>query len=230
VGTLLGADGNPLVGVTATPALTNAEAELEEYAPEYQAKIDPKLAMVEQIAKALPAASTRVISTNEEIAEAFVAHVEDLKTLGVTGSVDHRASAETLLPACARLVRKKDTTGMKGAAGEVPANAPEVGTVLSNCSRMTHLVVIRATSTKKPKVVGGINEFEGGAASGDVMIFDLAKGKLVGAAPFTATSNRALSTTWKNFESDLQDDFAQQVVNAWGAAATKAAPKRKFSM
>ena len=90
---------------------------------------------------------------------------------------------------------------MKGAAGEVPASAPEVGSVLSNCSRMTHLVVIRATATKKPKVVGGLNQFEGGTASGDVMIFELAKGKSSAPRLHRGEQPRSLDE-WKNFASD----------------------------
>jgi hypothetical protein len=213
-GTVVGVDGAPLSGVTPAKTASSAELEAESAIPAYKSKVEAKLAVIEQIAKKLPSPATKARTPANDLEHLLHAHEEDLATLGKMPKIDYRAKESEVLSACARMVKNGDVTGVT-----------DVSTNLRDCSTAEHLVVIRTRSLTQPKQVGGINQYEAGRATGDVLVFELSGGKLVGSAPYSATSSRDVTMKWETFDADLRKDLLGQLASAWAAAIKTATSK-----
>jgi hypothetical protein len=219
-GTLISAANAELKGIASATPLTPAEIETEELVPQLKPKIDPKLAIIEQLGKKLPPPSTRVLSTNDEVSSnALLIHAEDLAQIGARAKIDHRAGGSQEISECVQLTRTKD-----------PKDVKDVGKVLRTCAEAKHLIVLRMNSVTEPKTVTGLNSYTGGTASGDLLLYELTGGKLIGTAPFSAKSSTGLDTTWSKFEEDLRKDFDKQIKSARSQAASKMAPKGKIPL
>ena len=111
---------------------------------------------IEAIGKKLPPMTTKTKAASDDVGRAvLVAHPEDLKTVGETPRLDHRASGSGTLGECARIIRKNDLTGVTS-----------VRSTLSECANAKYLFVVRVKSVTEPKQSGGTNAYESGAASG----------------------------------------------------------------
>ena len=214
-GTVIGIDGAPLSGVSPAKTASPEELEAESAVPRYKSQVEAKLTVIEKIAKKLPPPSAKARAPASDLGHHLYAHEEDLATtLGKPPRVDYRDPDSQTLAACARIVRNGDVTGVTNPSA-----------TLSECATAEHLIVIRMRSLTEPKQVEGLNQYESGRASGDVLVFELSGGKLVGSAPYSATSSRDLKTEWKTFAADLKKDFGAQLGAARGAAVKTATSK-----
>jgi hypothetical protein len=199
--------------VTPAKPASGAEVDTEFALTHYKAKVERKLKVIQQIAQKLPSRSKKPLAPADKLGGVLHVHEEDLETLGKMAKLDYRVAGSETLPACARVVRDGDVT------------VTEPSKAMSECSRAEHLAVIRLQSLTQPKRVEGINQYEPGRASGDVLVFELTGGKLVGSAPYTATSSTDLQTKWETFDADLKKDFGAQLGSAWATAIEKATSK-----
>jgi hypothetical protein len=96
---------------------------------------------------------------------------------------------EPIITNCASLVRKK-----KMADG----GASKATKYLKACAQLKYMVVLRQRSGSKPKEDAGTKTFTPGSYSGDVFVFDLGSGKMLGGFTVDVTSG---STKVKKGES-----------------------------
>jgi hypothetical protein len=204
-------------------ACGDKEPTLDDVIKTYVPPVEPMLTVLEKIAKApLPAATGTIslaggpplivssyIDGPKLVGNAAMAFYADLADLGTYGSVDElRTSDYSVVNDCWRVARKGEQAARAGAQASAPW--PQVARDwLKRCSLMRYLVVMKVTTLQGTKYVDK-EQFGGGFATADVLVFDLKTGAYLGGVQAAAES----STVTRDPAGDLRNKFYDAVRSA----------------
>lgn len=216
MGTLIGPDAKELTGITKVDLKTDEQMWAEEKVAKWKPDFEAKFAMIEKIAKSVPPPTKKVkgASGYDDTVKLLTLNAADLSNIAVNAEAPHRFSDSLVLAQCIRMVRKNDMTGI-----EKPTEP------LDACHDAKWLAIERTASVQEPAWLGSgsnIDAYKRGHAQGDVLIYDLATGTLLGAAPWDADSSRDLKTTSDNAKKDMATDFEKQIGEGLGSARFQA--------
>jgi hypothetical protein len=215
MGTLLGPDSKELTGVAKTDLKTDEQTSAEADVAKWKPDLEAKFAMIERIAKSLPPPTKKLKAASAYAGtKHLVVDAADSVNIAANADVAHRDDASTVLAQCVRIVRKNDMTGI-----QKPAEP------LERCHDAKLVVIQRTASIQEPVwTTSGTTRdaYKAGHARGDVLVYDLATGTLLGASPWDAESSRDFSSTWDNAKKALAADFDKQIDIARVAATYQA--------
>jgi hypothetical protein len=218
--TLVMPDGTPRAKPSVAPTPQKTPDQLNDYyMSQYSAKVEPKVEAIEKLAAKLPAPVPKdgvkldgqPALTTKSVG---VVHAEDLRSIYDTGKVAYRIEHSDTLNSCARVVRKR-------------AKSAEPSP-LSDCAGWDFLLVVRTASVTEPAAAGTTHDpgktthfFTPGKISGDVLVFRIDGGKLLGGYSFAAKNPDTMDNPDVG---KLQKDLHFQLAQSIGEGLKKVAP------
>jgi hypothetical protein len=208
-GKLVDDKGKALKDVTPEDPGPRSDDKLAALVKSMGAPLETRLAAIEKLS--LPAGASGHVqpSGGKHVTSAHTAIVDETDLLHLT-ELDAYQSPFPMqdgsqLHVCGAAVRKNKM------AERDPKKQKEQ---LSWLASLEYIVVVRSPHMEFPKSYSGVN-FVGGSVKGDVHVFELPSGKLVGGFPFHAESSKKVqsdeidSDFRANYAKALTDDFAK---------------------
>jgi hypothetical protein len=164
------------------------------------AKVAARLAVIDRLSGKLPPRMARAslhIDGGKTLGEtAEFIQAEDMSDLTKKdlSTESYRLAGSAIFLTCARIVRKHDTS------------VSDARKLLERCAGAEFLVVIRHQHFTRPQANGG-GTFTEGKVDGDVLVYSLPGGKLLGGFPYAAKSSDQAGE--QHLDQDLQDNWAR---------------------
>jgi len=202
------------------PAVVAKDATLDVLISSVRGPLEANVAAIEKLrVTGAPTGSVRLTGGKHVLAGGTVAAVYDDD---VGSFVDPKAEYRKEYPlkdgddlhACGLATRAKHRQGKSDA---------DIGRILTWCSRLTTLLVVRATKLDAPVDKGNLTDFHTGLVLGNVTVVELPSGKVAGSYAFKAESSDKVKS------SELESDFIKNYEKAMAAGLAKADPGATYT-